>query len=159
MTSSSRIGLLLLSALLGAARAWAGLGEPQGAIDNDRARMHAHHAVAQAQQYAVHDLKMADGSLVQQYVAANGRVFAVRWNTLYKPDLSALLGASFPAYASAAQQAARHGGIQRQFHHEAGDLVLHSAGHLQVFSGYAYRRSLLPRGLNLQHIGLGQAPP
>lgn len=147
-------GLLLL-ALLTPPLAWAGLGEPQSAIDSARARMHARHAAVQTSQYTVHELTMADGSRVQQYMGPDGLVFAVRWNTLYKPDLSVLLGNAFPAYASAAQQAAQRGGIQRQFHHDRGDLVLHSAGHLHVFSGYAWRRSLLPRGVTPQSIGLG----
>jgi predicted heme/steroid binding protein len=137
------------------AQAWAGLGEGEASIDTASVRMHARHSVARAQQYTVHELKMADGSRVQQYVAGNGQVFAVRWNTLYKPDLSVLLGNSFPDYASAAQMAAKRGGIQRQFHHEGNDLVVQSSGHLHVFSGYAYRRALLPRGVSVQSIGLG----
>jgi hypothetical protein len=138
-----------------AAPAWAGLGDGQASIETDRVRMSARHSVARVQQYAVHELKMADGSRVQQYVAGNGRVFAVRWNTLYKPDLSDLLGTSFPDYASAAGTASRRGGIQRQFHHESNDLVVQSSGHLHVFSGYAYRRSMLPQGVSAQSIGLG----
>jgi hypothetical protein len=137
------------------AQAWAGLGEGEASIDTDRVRMSARHSVARVQQYAVHELKMADGSRVQQYVAGNGKIFAVRWDTLYKPDLSALLGSSFPDYASAAQVAAKRGGIQRQFHHEGNDLVVQSSGHLHVFSGYAYRRTMLPNGVNAQSIGLG----
>jgi predicted heme/steroid binding protein len=117
--------------------------------------MSARHSVSRAPEYTVHELKMADGSRVQQYVAGNGRVFAVRWNTLYKPDLSAMLGTSFPDYSSAAQLAARRGGIQRQFRHEGDDLVVQSSAHLHVFSGYAYRRAMLPRGVSPQSIGLG----
>lgn len=137
------------------ASAWAGLGEGQSSIDTDRVRMSARHSVARVQQYAVHELKTADGSRVQQFVAGDGRVFAVRWTTLYKPDLSTLLGTSFTDYQGAAHQAAQRGGIQRQFHHEGNDLVVQSSGHLQVFSGYAYRRSMLPQGLNPKLIGLG----
>lgn len=156
MTSSSaRAAGLLLGALLAAPLAQASLGEPQSSIDAEGLRMHARRDVARAPQYTMHALTMADGSRVQQYVAANGRVFALRWNTLYKPDLSVLLGSSFPTYASAAQRAAQQGGIQRQFHHDGSDLVLQSSGHLHVFSGYAYRRSLLPRGLSVQSLGLG----
>jgi hypothetical protein len=92
---------------------------------------------------------------VHQFVAANGQVFAVRWNMLYKPDLSALLGTSFGDYKSLAIKAAERGGIQRQFHHEGADLVVQSSGHMQVFSGYAYRRSMLPHGLSPRSIGLG----
>jgi hypothetical protein len=154
MTSSKRTGCLLW-ALLAALPAWAGLGEPQSSIATDRARISARHAVARAPQYTVHDLTMADGSRVQQYVAGNGLVFAVRWNTLHKPDLAGLLGNAFASYADAAQLAARRGGIQRQFRHEGGDLVVQANGHLHVFSGYAYRPSLLPQGLTPQTLGWG----
>jgi predicted heme/steroid binding protein len=156
MTSSSRQWLwALIMVAAPAGSAWAGLGEGQSSIETDRARMSARHSVARVAQYTVHELKTVDGSRVQQYVSANGRVFAVRWNTLYKPDLSAMLGESFPDYASAAQVAAKRSGIQRHFRHEGGDLVVQSAAHLHVFSGYAYRRALLPRGVSAQSIGLG----
>jgi hypothetical protein len=157
MTSSSlrRVLVLALGAALATPLAWAGLGESEGSIDTARVRMHARHAIEHKAQYTVHELKTADGSRVQQYVANNGLVFAVRWNTQYKPDLSALMGASFPAYAGAAQEAAQRGGIQRHFRHDGSDLVVQSAGHLHVFSGYAYRRSLMPRGLDLRSLGLG----
>jgi hypothetical protein len=153
--TSSKARFLLVCALLGAPLAWAGLGEPQSSIETEGRHMYARHAMAQAPQYTLHELVMADGSRVQQYVGADGRVMAVRWNTLYKPDLSLLLGNSFPAYATAAHTAAQKGGIQRHFRHEGSDLVLQSNGHLHVFSGYAYRRSLLPRGLRAQDLGLG----
>lgn len=156
MTSSRRQWLCALALMVTpAVSAWAGLGENTSSIDTDRVRMSARHSVARAPQYAVHELTMADGSRVQQYVAGNGRVFAVRWDTLYKPDLSAMLGSSFPDYNNAAHEAAKRGGIQRHFRHEGADLVVQSSGHLHVFSGYAYKRSLLPQGLSLQSIGLG----
>ena len=135
--------------------AWAGLGEGQSSIDTDRVRMSARHSIARAPQFTVHELKSADGSRVQQFVAGNGQVFAVRWTTLYKPDLSTLLGTSFNDYQGAAHQAAQRGGIQRQFRHEGNDLVVQSSGHLQVFSGFAYRRSMLPQGISPKSIGLG----
>lgn len=138
-----------------AVSAWAGLGEGQASIDTDRVRMSARHSVARVQQYTVHELKTADGSRVSQFVAGNGRVFAVRWTTLYKPNLSAILGNSFVDYQGAAHEAAKRGGIQRQFRHEGNDLVVQSSGHLQVFSGYAYRRSMLPQGLSPKSLGLG----
>jgi hypothetical protein len=154
MTSSKR-GCLLLLAFAAALPAWAGLGQAESSIETDRGRMHARHAVRRAAQFAVHDLQMADGSHLRQYVAGNGLVFAVSWNSLHKPDLSGLLGNAFTSYTGAAQQAARRGGIQRQFRHESQDLVVQASGHLNVFSGYAYRPSLLPRGLNPQSLGLG----
>lgn len=147
--------LLALALLLGAPLAWAGLGEPQSSIDGDGTRMHARHSVVGQNQYAVHELTKADGSRVRQFVARNGRVFAVSWNTLAKPDLSVVLGGAFPSYQGAAHAAARQGGIQRQLRHEGSDLVVQSSGHLHVYQGYAYRPSLLPQGLTLQTLGLG----
>jgi hypothetical protein len=154
MTSSSR-GRWLLLGLLAVSPAWAGLGEAESSIDRERVQMHARHSVARATQYSVHELKMADGSRVRQFVAGNGRVFAVNWTTLYKPDLSSLLGSSFGNYNDAVQTAAQRGGIQRQFRHEGTDLVVQSSAHLNVYRGFAYRPSMLPAGLRFQILGQG----
>jgi hypothetical protein len=154
MTSSKR-GWLLALAWAAMGPAWAGLGQQQSSVETDRVQMRARHAVTRAAQYAVHDLQMADGSHLRQYVAGNGQVFAVTWNALHKPDLSGLLGNAFASYSGAVQVAARRGGIQRQFRHESTDLVVQTGGHLHVFSGYAYRPSLLPRGISPQTLGLG----
>jgi hypothetical protein len=154
MTFSNPRGVLLL-ALLATPFAWAGLGESEGVINGERMRMRAFHLVERAPQYAVHELKSSDGSRVTQYVGVNGLIFAVSWHTLYKPDLSSMLGNSFSTYTRAARIAARNGGIQRQFLHQGDDLVMQNSGRLNVYSGFAYRPSLLPRGLNPQTIGLG----
>ena len=98
--------------------------------------------------------RRSNGSRVRQFVGRNGQVFAVTWNTRYKPDLSIILGTSYPAYASAAAQAGRRAGILRQFRHEALDIVVQSRAHLNVYSGFAFRQSLLPPGLSPDRIGL-----
>jgi hypothetical protein len=133
---------------------FASLGDSENTIGIDRMRMGARHQVDVMKQYTVHDLQAADGSRLRQYVAVNGTVFAVSWHTLYKPDLSTVLGRSYPSYATAAQAAARRIGIQRRFRHEEADLVVQTTGHLNVFSGFAFRRSMLPVGLSPNQIGL-----
>lgn len=156
MTSSSAgRKLALLFTLLVAPLAWAGLGDAESSINGERLRLRAFHSTQRAPQYAMHELMLQDGSRVRQFVGSSGRVFAVSWNSLSKPDLSALLGNAFAGYAGAVQVAGRRGGIQRQFRHEEADLVVQTSGHLHVYAGYAYRRSLLPPGLDLQAIGLG----
>jgi hypothetical protein len=146
--------IALAFSLLTLAPAFASLGELESSIGADRMRMRAQRSVLTTQQYAVNELQSADGSRVKQYVSPSGFVFAISWHTLYKPNLSSLLGSSSQTYANAEQQAARHGGIQRRFRHESVDLVVQSTSHLNVFSGFAYRQSMLPRGLNLQSLGL-----
>lgn len=156
MTSSSRLRRCALALLVcGALPAWAGLGSADTAIAGERLRLRAQHAVLRGPLYTVHELRLADGSRLQQYAASNGLVFAVRWDTLFKPQLATLLGTAFPSYAAAAHTAAQRGGIQRQFRHQGADLVVQSSGHLHVFSGFAYRPSLLPRGLAVDALGLG----
>jgi predicted heme/steroid binding protein len=156
MTSSSFKLLWVLAFLVTpVASAWGGLGESEGSISGDRMRMRAFHSVVRAPQYSVHELKMTNGSRIRQYVAANGRIFAVSWHTLFKPDLSSMLGSSFPSYSAAVSEAAHLGGIRRQFRHQGSDLVVQSSGHLNVYNGYAIRPSLVPQGLNLQTVDLG----
>lgn len=171
MTSNKRLragaaALLLLAAC--AAQAKDGLGEihssvaagngAAGTTPNTNANANAitpgvRRMLAQQARYSVDEVQMADGSRVRKYLAGNGQIFAVSWNTLYKPDLSTLLGSYFPQYAGAAKVAAQKGGIQRHFHHDANDLVVQSGGHLRVFSGYAYLRSQLPAGVSAQSLG------
>jgi beta-xylosidase len=104
--------------------------------------------------YNVAEEVRPDGSRIRRYLAPNGQVFAISWNTLYKPNLSNLLGNSFPSYATAAQAIGKRGGIQRHFRYEGIDLVVQSTGHLHVFHGYAYRTSLFPQGINVASVGL-----
>lgn len=134
--------------------AFAGLGEHESSIHADTVRMHARRAVAALPLYSVNDLLTVDGSRVRQYVSSRGMVFAVSWNTLYKPDLSAVLGAAFPTYAKAAQDATKIPGIQRHFRHESLDVVVQSTAHLHVFSGFAFRPSLVPKGVSPERLAL-----
>jgi len=149
------LALVLWSALAAPAVGWAALGQPQSAVEGDSLRLHARHAVARSSAYDVHELTLADGSRLRQYVGGNGRIFAVRWNTRSKPDLGSLLGSAFASYSGAARQAAQQPGVQRQFRHEGTDLVVQSAGHLTTYQGFAYRPSLLPKGVSPSALGLG----
>jgi hypothetical protein len=133
--------------------AHAELGEAESTIDQDRVRLHAQRFVEHRYPYRVHALQTSDGSRLWQYVGAHGRVFAVTWQAMHKPDLSKLLGKSSEGYAHATAQAARRGGIQRQFQHKGNDVVVQSNAYLQKFSGVAYRTSLLPPGFDLARLG------
>lgn len=160
MTSSDRerlrlvVGIrLAFATLFPLTLAHAGLGETERAIDQDRVRLHAQRSVEHRYPYRIHALQTSDGSRLWQYVGAHGRVFAVTWQAMHKPDLSKLLGESSEGYARATAQAARRGGIQRQFQHKENDVVVQSNAYLNKFSGVAYRNSLLPPGFDLAKLG------
>ena len=132
---------------------WAALGDTEDSIAHDVRR---HQARSQRQDlggYTVHRMNMADGSQIRQYVAPDRRIFAVSWNARHKPDLSLLLGAAYTRFANAAQQAGAHTGALRSLHHTSLDLVVQSAGHLQVYTGYAYHPSMVPAGFDMARLG------
>jgi len=144
---AAALGSLLALAVALPGAAGAALGEPLASVQGEGIRMAA--AVRQTNAFGarVHLLQLADGSVVRQYSGADGRVFAVAWNTRTKPRLDELLGAHFENYADAARQAqqqrpgARHSVAIRQ-----GDLVVEATAHANAFVGRAYLRSLLPAG-------------
>jgi hypothetical protein len=156
----SAAGLLIIAAPalwakdgLGEIHSSAAAGNASPAVNTNASAPGMRRMLAQRSSYSVDEVQMADGSRVRKYLADSGQIFAVTWNTLYKPDLSLLLGTYFSSYAGAARQAAQKGGIQRQFHHETPDLVVQSSGHLHVFSGYAYLRSAFPAGVTARTLG------
>lgn len=96
----------------------------------------------------VYERATGDGGVIREYVSADGIVFAVSWNTRFKPRLSELLGRYHEGYAAAASEALKRPGIQRQSVLRAQDLVVNSTSHLNVFSGRAYVPSLVPAGFD-----------
>ena len=138
------LGAALLATTLPAA---AVLGEDLASVHADQLRMGAqrHQQVQLTMQ--VHVLSLPDGSTIRQYAAPDGRVFAVSWNTRFKPRLDQLLGTHFAAYAEAGRQAqVRRPGVLHSAAMAQGDLVVRSTAHLQAHVGMAYLRSLLPAG-------------
>jgi hypothetical protein len=149
MTSSkSSLSALALAVLMMPGLSFAGLGAYEGGIDGEGIKMRAFRSKSVTPQYAMHEMKSADGSRVRQYAAPNGRIFAVTWNTQYKPDMNALLGLSHDSYAAAVKEVAKRGGIQRSMRHDTNDLYVQSNSHLHFFSGYAYLKSQTPQGFN-----------
>jgi hypothetical protein len=96
----------------------------------------------------VYERASGDGGVIREYVSADGVVFAVSWNTRFKPRLNELLGRYHEGYAAAASEALKRPGIQRQSVLRAQDLVVRSTSHLNVFSGRAFVPSLVPAGFD-----------
>lgn len=153
MTFSSQRCVLALAMLIWTAGAHAALGEAESGIEQERLHFGMQRAVQHQFSYRLHTLEDSNGARIQQYVGARGQIFAVSWQTPYKPDLLKLLGNSGSSYAQATEGAARKGGVQRQFLHQTDDLVVLSTAYLNRYSGYAYRKSLLPQSFDLSRLG------
>jgi hypothetical protein len=143
----------LLASLTAPPAAWAVLGESLASVQLDQQRMAGQRSLAIGAGPQVQLITLAGGSTIRQYLTSSGVVYAVAWNTRFKPRLDQLLGAHFPAYAEAARRSmqARPGIV----HHavlQQDDLVVETTAHLNAHVGRAYLRSLLPVGEPLDAI-------
>jgi hypothetical protein len=99
--------------------------------------------------YTVRETTLGNGTVVREYVAADGAVFGIAWRGPQMPDLNDLLGTYFPQYVSGvkAVRAARGGGHGPVTVDQSG-LVVHSGGHMGAFSGQAWLPPALPAGVS-----------
>lgn len=124
------------------------LGEPETSVQGDAATLHAQVRMAQHSAYHVHEMTLASGTVVHEYVAA-GNVFAVAWSGPKVPDLRQTLGSYFPNLLVA--QRLRSSGHTHVSLHQA-DLVIESAGHMRAFSGRAYLPAAIPGGVSTEEL-------
>jgi len=125
------------------------LGGDEASIVADQTQLNATRRIISSQKYTTHEIQMPSGTLVREYLSAQGQVFAVTWKGPLKPDLQQLLGSYFADYAAAASgKHARRGPVLVQ---QPG-LVIQSGGHMRAFSGRAYIPQMLPSGVTVDEI-------
>ena len=136
---------ILASLLALSSPASATLGENVGSIQADQARIQAQARIVPAQSFTIHELRVATGTVVREFVSPSGTVFGVAWQGPFAPDLRQLLGAHFDEYSQAAhsRESRRGSGL----HIETGDMVFDSGGHMRFIVGRAYLRSKIPDGV------------
>jgi hypothetical protein len=87
--------------------------------------------------------KLESGTVVHEYVDAQGTVFAVSWSGPFLPDLKEILGSHFDTLV--AHAGARRGGRSPLVLKQP-DLVIVSGGHMGAFEGHAWLPAKLPAG-------------
>ena len=143
----------VLVALCAACPAWAGLGGGVADVQGEQLRMHATRAVtATLQPGSVHELRLADGSSIRQFVNAQGVVYAIAWSTRVKPNFTQLLGSYAADFHAGAAAAPRTPGIKRSAFVDQGDLVVQSGGRLGAFFGKAWLKSQMPAGTDANAV-------
>lgn len=154
MKSFNRGSLLTalgVAALASASPAFAALGGDVTSIDADRVSMKgALAAFRTVKGYAVHEITTPSGVHVDEYVTADGKVFAVSWQGPFIPDLRQMLGAYYARYAQAASAA--HAGGHRHLRIEQPGLVVESNGRMRAFYGRAWDPALLPQNFTAADI-------
>jgi hypothetical protein len=123
------------------------LGEPEITVQTDVARAHASIKSSQDREgYRVHEVELPSGTVMREFVAPSGKVFAVTWAGPTRPDLRQALGQYFDSYVSAPRGKfadRRHVQIQQ------GDLIVQAGGRMRALTGRAYLVSAVPSGVNI----------
>jgi Protein of unknown function (DUF2844) len=135
--------------LLNPQPAKAALGDQASSVINDRIKMKATAATTTAALYTIHELQTPYGTIVREYVASTGIVFAVTWQGPFQPDLKQLLGSYFDVYSTAPRSLTS---TRSQATVELDNLVVHVTGHARAFIGQAYDPRLVPGGVNVGEI-------
>jgi hypothetical protein len=129
--------------------ACAALGDDVTSVDADRVHMRGAIRITNSERYAVHEIAAASGTVVREYVAPNGTVFALTWSGPWPPDMRQLLGAYFERFSRAA--AAPHTARRPLAIHD-GNLVVQFGGRLRAFVGTAYLSDLMPDGVRAAQL-------
>jgi hypothetical protein len=144
---SAALLVAVLAGALGPRIACATLGESETTVQTDVAQLRASIKSSENRtSYRIHEIQLPSGTLLREFVAPDGNVFAVAWNGPTKPNLRQALGRYFDTYVSAPRPKfadRRHVQIQQ------GDLIVQGSGHMRAFSGRAYLASAIPSGVNL----------
>jgi Protein of unknown function (DUF2844) len=150
MMKLSRAALCTLAAVCLSPPALAALGGDAGSVEADRASMKGALRVTAGVAYSVHEIQTSGGTMIREYVSAQGKVFAVSWRGPGLPDLPQLLG----GYSTTLAQAATR---PHYNHHRlnlaAPDVIMESGGHLRTRFGRAWVPSLLPQNFSPKDIG------
>ena len=141
-------GALALAAMIPTI-ASATLGESDASIQADQVRLKSGLKVIEHANFRVHEMQLPSGTVLRQYVAPSGVVFAVTWAGPTMPDLRQTLGRYFdPFVAGAKANTAGH----RQLQFQSAGLVVQSGGHMRSFTGRAYLANSLPSGVTPQDL-------
>ncbi|WP_394779578.1 DUF2844 domain-containing protein [Undibacterium sp.] len=142
--------LLLLSAYCSTASAALG-GAPTdfGASDSGR-QLRTLSAARSTANYHVSESTLSSGTVVREYVASSGTVFAVSWSGPFIPDLQTLLGKHAETLNTAAARKPKAGNSQLSVTRP--DVVIQSGGHMRAYQGRAWVPAELPGGVTADDI-------
>ncbi len=99
--------------------------------------------------YTLERISTPWGTVVNEYVSADGTVFAISWRGPRPPDLSQMLGSYFSDYQTALAQTRQ---MRRQLRVDTRSVVVQTGGHMRDLWGRAFVPSLMPSGVSTEEI-------
>jgi hypothetical protein len=145
------LGVMLGAALCPQA-ARATLGEPESSVQSDAAQTQGSmKAMNDRESYRVHEIQMPSGTLLREFVSAEGKVFAVAWTGPTVPNLRQALGQYFERFVAGAKtnRTVNHSD-RNHLQIQDADFVMQAGGHMRAtFAGRAYLPTAIPSGFDL----------
>jgi len=127
--------------------ACATLGEPEVSVQADASQLQASIKSSQDRAlYRVHEIQLPSGTLLREFVSANGSVFAVAWSGPFMPNLRQALGKYFDSYVAAPRSTISD---RKHVQVATSELVVQASGHTRAFAGRAYLPGAIPAGFSL----------
>ncbi len=165
--SSVGLGTLLGFCLTVTQPSWAVLGDNAASVLADQARMKGTLHSTDRTSYVLHEITLASGDKIREYVSPAGAVFAVAWDSQAPPNFQQLLGPYYQQaqQAAADKAAAQSADVQQPRRRgapiaiETPTLVFYQGGRPRSFHGQAYIPQLLPQGVTGQRHSLKEIEP
>jgi hypothetical protein len=127
------------------------LGGTADSVESDRRALSAARGVTTLRNsYSVQEIDYR-GTALREYVSPDGIVFAIAWNGIHHPDLTALLGSYAGPYNKALQKMPCQPGA-RHLSLKADGVVVQKWGHVRNLQGRAFVPDLIPPGVTLDEI-------
>lgn len=145
-------GFGLMAAVLAAGlRAEATLGGSADTVSTDRRALSAVRGATTAQPGYTVQVITSDATSVREYVSPDGTVFAITWNGMMHPDLTALLGSYAAEYRQALRNTPHRAGVRHQ-QVQGKRVIVEKWGHMRNLQGRAYVPALVPSGVTIDEI-------
>lgn len=102
--------------------------------------------------YSIAESELETGTLLREYLLANGVVFAVTWVGPVLPDLQNALGSHFATFTQEVKRARTQGVRGGPVGFDLNGFVVRSNGRMGAFFGHAYLTNLVPNGVDINEI-------
>lgn len=132
--------------------AWAVLGQTTTTYLSNAPSTHSASPLAANELFTMTAMTTDSGVVIKEFIRSDGLVFAVSWRGPVLPDLSTLLGAYFPVFMQANEEARATGRRGSPVSVASDGLVVQASGRRPDFFGYAYVTHLTPSGINIKDV-------